>query len=990
MSPKTMPRAAIGATIEPRFTSASIEKLCFEAREAETLSQGESTLVATMQSFPFGPSALGRGAVLSPGQSPPPFLAGANAFKVDAAVVADPSPLVDALHRHWIKRESVVITLEVDAGALRAQAHAIDTRPPWQVGVSFLFDHQRLHFLIWNNNVDLRSGEPIWWWGRKALALGAIPSGDESADVVLPDGRPAYCDGGPLMPLDVEGAVVVPYVSVESGNLRPLSNRAPSAQLADDQLQAVSHRGGAARVIAPAGSGKTRVLTERLRHTLANWNVDPAQVCAVAYNTRAARELSERTEGLPTHIRTLNSLALAIVNGTGGFRSSSLESRQRTIVEEREVRNILQSMVKLPRRVNTDPLAPWVEALSTTRLGLLDPRVVEEQSGDLDDFAQVFDRYRTSLRDRGLLDFDEQIYRAIEILLGDSDARVAAQRRCRMLLVDELQDLTPAHLLMLRLLASPALDVFGVGDDDQVIYGYAGADPRFLVDVDTWFPGAARYALEVNYRCKPRVVHAASNLLTRNAVRVDKTIRPRDGVDDSPDDLELMAAPQEEMTTQVRILLEKWRADGCSYNEMAILSRVNVTLLPIQLLLATANIPHSTPLDRNLLERTGIRTALAYLRMALHPDQLSRTDILETVRRPSRKIARNVVEMMTKRQLTSLSDLRRLASALSGDDGPRLRDFIDDVELVADATEKDATTAIDAIRDKVGLGDAMDVLDRSRKDADRSTHADDLAALTAAAQLHTDASTFESWLRRLLAEDRNEQGVELSTIHRVKGREWSRVVVYDASAGLFPHRLSTDRAEERRVFHVALTRGRDRVVVLSNADAPSRFIEELSHPGEPEATSRLLTQKAVASSRAPTKRAGIAASIGLSVAIPGGVEGEIVELAFDNAVVASGKARLNVPFGSMVRVGGKLVELQAPLDEATVHLVDALKDWRRNVASENKVPAYTVLHDTHLEAIAQASPTSLDALARCNGIGPTKLERWGDEILAVVESCGPR
>ena len=137
----------------------------------------------------------------------------------------------------------------------------------------------------------------------------------------------------------------------------------------------------------------------------------------------------------------------------------------------------------------------------------------------------MFDKYRDRLRADAVIDHDEQIYGAIEVLCTDVGVRRQLQSECRHLLVDEFQDLTPAQLLMLRLLAAPAYDVFGVGDDDQVIYGYAGADPKFLIDYDRYFPGAAHLQLEVNYRCPAVIVHAATNLLGYNRVRVPKEIR---------------------------------------------------------------------------------------------------------------------------------------------------------------------------------------------------------------------------------------------------------------------------------------------------------------------------------------------------------------------------------------------------------------------------------------------------------------------------------
>src|SRR5205807_8407371 len=142
------------------------------------------------------------------------------------------------------------------------------------------------------------------------------------------------------------------------------------------------------------------------------------------------------------------------------------------------------------------------------------------------------------------------------------------------------------------------------------------------------------------------------------------------------------------------------------------------------------------------------------------------------------------------------------------------------------------------IRDTIGLGEAMDTLDASKGALDRSSNGDDLAALLQVAPLHPDATTFEQWLQQALAGGgsgdagggNTEAGVHLATVHRVKGREWGRVVVFGADAGLFPHRLSVDAEEERRIFHVGITRARGQAVVLADAAGPSPFVEELHRP----------------------------------------------------------------------------------------------------------------------------------------------------------------
>ena len=244
----------------------------------------------------------------------------------------------------------------------------------------------------------------------------------------------------------------------------------------------------------------------------------------MAFNKRAQEEMVERTGDLPgLQVRTLNAIALAIVNGTPPFASQP--QRWKTI-DEPEVRRIIGDLVSFPRRRNSDPIAPWIEALTVIRLGLVDPDEVEGRyDGDVEGLAAVWPSYRAALERRGAVDFDDQIYRALLVLLRDPVARRQAQRACRVMLVDEFQDLTPAHLLMLRLLSSPGAAVFGVGDDDQTIYGYNGADPAWLIDFAELFPGAGEHPLEVNYRCPAGIVDKVDRLLRHNRRRVPKVIR---------------------------------------------------------------------------------------------------------------------------------------------------------------------------------------------------------------------------------------------------------------------------------------------------------------------------------------------------------------------------------------------------------------------------------------------------------------------------------
>ena len=931
------------------------------------------------------------------------MLVGDTELGAPGAVVAD-------LHQAWLERRPLVVELAADPGALRApQRH---DGPVHDLTPAFEFPLERLQFLVWANTYDARVGEPVWWHGRKAvrrLAADGVSEGGP-ADIVLADGTPLYVDGGPPDPPTVDSGVgVVHRWSAEAGRLDVTAHRPPGAELAPDQLAAVGHHSGAARVIAPAGSGKTRVLTERLRHLVADRAAYPGSVSALAYNTRAADEMKQRCAGTLTqegpHIRTLNSTGLWICTEFGP------RGRPR-VLEELEVRDLLQQLFEIRRQANADTVAPFISALAAIRLGLNRPEAVEEAVPDAPGIADGFGRYRAALADLGAVDFDEQIYRAIEILLTDPDARAAAQARCRRMLVDEFQDLTPAHLLMIRLLAAPGFDCFGVGDDDQVIYGYSGATPEFLIDFPSYFPGAAHHPLEVNYRCPPSLVDAARHLLSYNHRRLEKTIRsPQGRRDPAPEGegplagagpVAVRSAPGDGLATLAVEVIAGWQRSGVGPGDIAVLARVNSALLPVQVACVEAGIPCTTPLGARALGRTGIRTAFAYLRIGTDLAHIRGEDVRDTVRRPSRGIAPNVVDMLTTGRATSTTDIRRIAGRLSGRDGPKLLAYADDLDTVARAVGQSTSVALRAIRVGIGLNGTMDVLDSSRREADRSTHADDLVAFEAVAALHPEASTFEHWLRGVLARpEAHGPAVLLSTVHRIKGKEWERVLVFGASEGLFPHRLAGDEEGERRVFHVALTRARTQVAILPDAGAPSPFVGELdgsrAHTAldHADGSSRRGTGSGQARERKRASTRG--PELPTTEAVDGlvvehrGQSGTVLEVGAGGVVIGVGDARVHLPFGTDVRCEGRTVTLvgpggpgaEAPAAE------QALRQWRSTVAKKDGVPAYVVLSDKDLIGIASELPRTLSELARCRGIGPLKLERWGDEILAVLDADPP-
>ncbi len=975
---------------------------------------------------PSGP-VLGRSVLVRPGEAPP-----AAWQHCERATGAG----TDELERAWRERSPLVIEMEGDP-----EEGEVERRPVWSLSASFSFAGERRAHAIFSNSVDARHGTERWWLVEEAVKLGARAGGP--ADVVLPSSEPALLDGGPLewqgpiarregagLGASGRGAgVVVHRMALLAGSLLPFGPNQTAAELAPDQLAAVTHTGGAARVIAPAGSGKTRVLTERARHLLRHWRLPGRAVTLVAFNKKAADEMKERTPDLPElQVRTLNALGLSLLG-----RSTNV-----TTIEEREVRSMLDGLVDLPRRANTDPAAAWLDALSAVRLGLRNPKEVEADfGGDVDGLPEVFERYRRLLSDRGQVDFDEQVYRAIEVLLTDPLARRQARAGCRVLLVDEFQDLTPAHLLFVRLLAGPDGAVFGVGDDDQTIYGYSGASPEWLIGFRRFFPSAGEHALEINYRCPPKVVESACNLLRYNRHRVEKTILPapaRRGVAAEADlgggprggagraglgeaqslsagspgggpeaQLEVVLAGEDALSVTVATV-ERLLSGGAAPSDVAVLTRVNSSLAGVQVALVHKGVPVQPAVDATYLSRSGVQAALGWLRLASsRPDRMSARDLAVAAKRPSRGLSARVIEWMAEQPSTA--KLEALAGRLAPRDGEKVMAFLTDLELVRrSAGAGDTASTLRTVRDEVGLDRAMELLDGSRRRLDRSAQTDDLDALVALAALHPEAEGFEDWLRVSLRRPGSGGGVVLSTIHRVKGREWPHVVLHEVTDGLFPHRLAGDVEEERRVFHVGLTRCSVSVHIVAGGP-PSVFIEELT--GE--------------ASRDP-RRSGGRREQGWAPGRPGarqpdgergrGLEGYgkerqgndgrrgVERLGNDgrrggerpgNDGRRSGEPRRTAarqldgapgPHGRGRDREAERIEKIPP--EVVEKVRRALRSWRSAQAARERKPAFVFLHDRTVEALAERAPATMVALSRIPGIGPAKLDAYGDELLALI------
>ena len=878
-----------------------------------------------------GPDELARNIVVEPGQEVPTAWAGCERIVVDDGVRRSPAEVLEVLRAAHHGRTRLVIELHTD---FVRQPMLMTEAEPHQLGPMFAFDVEELHHLVWANSVDARSPASPGWVGLDvALARGALPADGVVGDVVLPDGTVAWLDGGPVRhTAPVHGTPVVHVVAVEHGSFASPVSNSSSADLAPDQLAAVVHPGGGARIIAPAGSGKTRVLTERARHLITEWNLPPTAVSLVAFNKRAQVEMVERTGDLPgLQVRTLNAIALAIVNGVSPFAP---QPRTWRTIDEPDVRRIIGDLVSFPRRRNSDPIAPWIEALSLIRLGLVDPEEAEARyDGDVDGLAATWPGYRATLERRGAVDFDDQIHRALLVLLRDPEARRAAQRACRVMLVDEFQDLTPAHLLMIRLLAAPGGAVFGVGDDDQTIYGYNGADPSWLIDFARLFPGSGDHPLEVNYRCPAGIVDVVDRLLRHNDRRVAKTISAA-SEDAGGWRIDGRVDAVGATVDAVREALH----GGATPGDVAVLSRVNALLAPVQVALAGEGIPVSGGVGLEFAERTAVRTVLAWIRLAsvsARGGRFSPDDIREALRRPSRSFHPRITDWVAEQG--DVVELHRLAARLNKErDTERVTEFAADVQQLQRLVSGGGNTSevVFALVDEIGLAGSVASLDANRRGMNRSAQGDDLTAIQHLAALHDDPASFEGWLRDRLAVKRSPDGVMLSTVHRVKGQEWPNVVVHLAAAEQYPHRLAEDVEEERRLFHVAVTRA-SRQATIVTGPTPSPFVEELTT--EP-------SERRVVRSHRPDPVAG-------------------------RATKSSKPPAASDPTDD--------------LDDDARRRFEALRELRNDLRDGK--PAYVVFDNKTLAAIARSGPTSLQELSRISGVGPAKLDRYGQAVIELVQ-----
>ena len=620
------------------------------------------------------------------------------------------------------------------------------------------------------------------------------------------------------------------------------------------QLAAVRHHCGPARVLAPAGSGKTKTLVGRVAELVAR-GTDPGAILLLAFNRKAAEQLEERLAALniPT-TRRLDGAASATRRGAVhcatfnafGYRylRDVAEARPRLdadgSAQRRTMRQALEragwSLASLQPARGSDPVGACLSALTRVRAGLEPPTnivVHVESAGDqalvplpFDPIHACFCRLQSA---SGEQSFDDQVYLTVVDLLANPARRSSLQRRFTHVLVDEFQDLNGAQLALVDLLSRPRRELFVVGDDDQLIYGWRFADATGILGFHQRMPPkplSATYALRTNYRCSRAVVEAAARLIAHNAVREPKDVRPRDGAHDGTVSFAGAATWPERAATITGFLRAEKSRLGCAWRDLAVLSRYRSQQLVVALALDADGIPRSPTLGYRLFTHPVARLLRAYLDLVLDPPCVSGEALRRLLNQPNRFLGEATVGAIAGAPRPWAQLLASAAREQPG--GPQhLTTLRAQVERLgaAFAAEPtlDAACLLGTVIEQFSL-EALwcrTVVDDG--DVERDSPWQVVDALAMFAETYPKPAIFlATWDRlgadeaahsdmsddSLAREQAEEDRVVLGTIHAAKGREYHSVAIPDYD----PDTTHWDAAhveEERRVLYVGVTRARD-------------------------------------------------------------------------------------------------------------------------------------------------------------------------------------
>ncbi len=603
------------------------------------------------------------------------------------------------------------------------------------------------------------------------------------------------------------------------------------------QLEAVTLPDVSALILAGAGSGKTRVLTTRIAWLVQSGRVSPRGLLAVTFTNKAAREMLTRLSAmLPIDTRGLwigtfhglcNRLLRAHHREAALPQSFQiLDTQDQLAVVKRVMKSLGIDDEKYPPRQ-----AQWF--INSAKDGGLRPSAVDPADEFERRMLAVYEAYDAQCQREGVVDFAELLLRCFELLSRNEILREHYRMRFRHILVDEFQDTNKLQYAWLRLLAGTANCVFAVGDDDQSVYRFRGAEPGNMRDFERDFGASHVIKLEQNYRSHGNILDAANALIARNQVRLGKNLWTAEGrgerlrVFEAPSDI----AEAAYIVDEIRAL----RADGIASHEIALLYRSNAQSRVLEHALFNAGLAYRVYGGLRFFERQEIKHALAYLRLVANPEDDGA--LLRVINFPTRGIgARSLEQLQEAARVRGTSLwLSACSDPPSGKAGASIGAFVHLVEGLRNSVQgMSLAETVEAVVDASGLKDHYQT---ERDGAERNENLGELVNAAAgfnAEQLYdpaapdggvVDLSDPMAALNAFLAHAALEAGdyqagagedaLQLMTVHSAKGLEFHSVFMSGLEEGLFPHEnsLSADDGleEERRLMYVALTRARRRL-----------------------------------------------------------------------------------------------------------------------------------------------------------------------------------
>ena len=604
------------------------------------------------------------------------------------------------------------------------------------------------------------------------------------------------------------------------------------------QIQAISHMDGPAMVLAGPGSGKTTVITHRIKNLIEKAEVRPENILVVTFTKAAAISMQKRFstlmnggKGQPVTFGTFHSVFYKILRKSRRYEATDILSERQKTDYIREIigRYGISSndISELSQNIIND--------IGNIKGNMLNAQEYEPSCCKKEDFIKVYNAYNLELKRDGKMDFDD-ILRECYLLLCENHTILEQWRELyKYILIDEFQDINRLQYEIIKMLAAPQNNLFIVGDDDQSIYRFRGSKPEIMLGFEKDYPDAKRILLDTNYRCGRYIVEASLNLISHNRERFDKKIIAA-SKSKAPVTFADFENRRDENIFLIRDIDKKIKA-GAVFSDFAVLFRTNTQ--PRQLIeqLMSYNIPFKTKDNiPNIYEHWIARDLFTYQRIA--GGSRDRADFLQIMNRPKRYLSRDSLCDAT----VAFDEWIKLF-----DEKPWIAERIEKLEYDMKLISRmNPYASINYIRRGIGYDDFL-----AEYAEYRNINKEDLFDILDEIQSGAKGfATYEEWYEHIkeytkqmklmaLSKESDPNAVTLATLHSSKGLEFENVYIIDANEGIMPYKkavLEKDIEEERRLFYVGMTRAKTSLSVYSvksvndKSAQASRFVRESKEP----------------------------------------------------------------------------------------------------------------------------------------------------------------